>query len=80
MESLKVRLLWNIVFPVLTRWKGYAPFDMLGMGEDLPLGVYNQWRRWCKFPHYFFDDPEMPPIAEHYAKVKNTHCCGKCHG
>lgn len=21
------------------------------------MGVYRQWRQWCKFPHYFFDDP-----------------------
>jgi hypothetical protein len=33
------------------------PSGMLGMGEDLPLGVYRDWRRWCSFPHYFFDDP-----------------------
>lgn len=42
-ESLRVRLLWNVVLPLLTKWKGYAPFTMLGMGEDLPLGVYKQW-------------------------------------
>lgn len=69
MERIYVRLMWNIVLPVLTKWKGYSPWAMLGMGEDLPLDVYRQWRHWCTFPHYFFDDPEMPHMAGIYAKV-----------
>jgi predicted alpha/beta hydrolase len=58
-ERLKVMALWNIVGPVLTRWKGYLPWSMVGMGEDLPLDVYRQWRQWCQHPRYFFDDPEI---------------------
>lgn len=69
-ERLKVTLMWNLVFPVLTAWKGYSPWKMLGLGEDLPLGVYRQWRRWCKFPRYFFDDPAMRGIDEPYATVR----------
>jgi predicted alpha/beta hydrolase len=49
--------MWRVVAPALVRWKGYLPWSLLGMGEDLPLGVYRQWRRWCGYPHYFFDDP-----------------------
>lgn len=69
-ESLRVRLMWNVIMPILTRWKGYLPGSMLRLGEDLPMGVYRQWRRWCRFPHYFFDDPRMPHIAEKYAQVR----------
>lgn len=69
-ERLKVATMWNLIFPVLTAWKGYSPWKMLGLGEDLPLGVYRQWRRWCKFPHYFFDDPTMRGIEEAYASVR----------
>ena len=57
LERVKVQLLWSVVAPVLTAWKGYLPFKLLGMGEDLPIGVYRQWRHWCSFPRYFFDDP-----------------------
>ncbi len=46
------------------------PGSMLRLGEDLPLGVYRQWRRWCRFPYYFFDDTKMPYIAEEYAQVR----------
>jgi len=69
-ESLRVRLMWNTVLPILVFWKGYAPMSLIGVGEDLPLGVYRQWRRWCKFPHYFLDDPQMPDIVAQYARVR----------
>lgn len=68
-ESLRVRLMWHLVLPPLTRWKGYSPWKMLGLGEDLPAGVFWQWRHWCRFPHYFFDDPSMPGMREQYATV-----------
>ncbi len=70
LESLRVRLLWKVVLPLLTGWKGYAPMSMIGVGEDLPLGVYRQWRHWCGFPHYFFDDPQMSEVAEQFARVR----------
>lgn len=56
-ERLKVQLMWNVVFPVLVAVKGYLPWKMLNLGEDMPLAVYQQWKRWCRLPHYFFDDP-----------------------
>ncbi|UBT80436.1 alpha/beta fold hydrolase [Pseudomonas amygdali] len=69
-ERLRVLTMWNLVLPVLTWWKGYCPWKMLGMGEDLPIDVYRQWRHWCRFPHYFFDDPAMRGIEQGYAAVR----------
>ncbi|MEN9842580.1 MAG: hypothetical protein RLZZ612_409 [Pseudomonadota bacterium] len=69
-ERLRVWTMWNVIGPVLTRWKGYLPWSLLGMGEDLPLGVYQQWRHWCSFPRYFFDDPQMQHLNERFAAVK----------
>jgi predicted alpha/beta hydrolase len=69
LERLRVHALWWLVGPVLTRWKGYLPFRMLGMGEDLPIDVFHQWRRWCRHPHYFFDDPEEPQMRDAFARV-----------
>lgn len=68
-ERLRVLLMWRIVLPVLTAWKGYCPWKMLGMGEDLPADAYRQWRHWCRFPRYFFDDPAMKGIEREYAAV-----------
>lgn len=68
-ERLRVLTMWKLVLPLMTWWKGYCPWKMLGMGEDLPIDVYRQWRHWCRFPRYFFDDPAMRGIERSYAQV-----------
>lgn len=68
-ERIRVRALWNVLGPVLTRWKGYLPFSLLGLGEDLPLPVYRQWRRWCSYPNYFFGDPDLAGQLTGFAEV-----------
>lgn len=37
LERLRIVLLWNLVGPLVTRWKGYLPFKRMGVGENLPL-------------------------------------------
>lgn len=69
-ERLRVLTMWNLVLPALTWWKGYCPWKMLGMGEDLPVDAYRQWRHWCRYPRYFFDDPAMLGIECAYAEVR----------
>ena len=56
-ERIKVWLLWNMIGPIATTLLGYQPMSKFGIGEDIPLGVYRDWKRWCSFPRYFFDDP-----------------------
>jgi predicted alpha/beta hydrolase len=68
-ENLRVRFVWSVLLPLLTWGRGYAPTARIGLGQDLPLGVYEQWKRWCGFPHYFFDDPAMRDVAEQFAQV-----------
>lgn len=58
-ERIRVAILWNVVGPVVVGSKGYLAWKRLGFGEDLPLGVYRQWKHWCRFPCYWFDDPEI---------------------
>lgn len=69
-ERLRVLLLWNVFGPLLVHTKGYLAWSMLGMGEDIPRDVFYQWRRWCRFPKYFFDDPELPELATQFAEVR----------
>ncbi|NRD42939.1 alpha/beta hydrolase family protein [Corallococcus exiguus] len=70
LERARVLALWNVILPPLVRWKGYMPWSSLGLGEDLPLEVYRQWRRWCRFPHYFLEDPTVPELKESCATVR----------
>ena len=71
LERLRVLAMWRLIGPVSTRLAGYLPWSRLGMGEDLPLGVYRQWRHWCGFPRYFFDDPTLcADMTERFASVR----------
>jgi predicted alpha/beta hydrolase len=69
-ERVRVQLMWNLVGPLIVMRKGYLAWSKLGMGEDLPLGVYQQWKRWCRYPRYFFDDPEQGHLAAQFANVR----------
>jgi predicted alpha/beta hydrolase len=53
---LKARAFWHGPVPVLSRWLGHAPGRWLGFGADLPLGVYQDWRRWCLTPGLHLSD------------------------
>lgn len=68
-ERYRAWLLWNVVGPLFSRLYGYHPMSKLGMGEDLPMGVYRDWKKWCAHPHYFFDDPEARTITDKFADV-----------
>ena len=69
-EKMKVQVIWNIIFPPMVAVTGYLPWSKLNMGADLPIGVYQQWRKWCKNPTYFFADPEQHALIAQYAEVK----------
>jgi predicted alpha/beta hydrolase len=65
----QVWMMWNVIGPITTPLMGYLPGKRMGLGEDLPTSVYKQWRRWCQFPHYFFDDPQARDLVRGFAKV-----------
>lgn len=69
LEQLRVRLLWSVVGPAVVAATGRLAWSRLGMGEDLPRDVYRQWRRWCGYPRYYFDDPlEQEAMTSAFAR------------
>ena len=70
-ERLRVLLLWRVIGPVIVGLKGYLAWSWLGMGEDLPVDVYHQWKRWCTFPRYFFQDPNMAHLKAGFDSVRS---------
>ena len=68
-EQLKVLLLWHVIGPVATRLLGYQPLRRLGIGEDLPVSIYRQWKHWCRFPRYFHDDPAASHLVPGFDAV-----------
>ncbi|MBX9871502.1 MAG: alpha/beta fold hydrolase [Burkholderiaceae bacterium] len=70
LERLRVLFMWRVVGPLIVRTRGYLAWSLLGMGEDLPRDVFLQWRHWCQWPRYFFDDPAQRGLAEQFARVR----------
>ncbi|WP_395344663.1 alpha/beta fold hydrolase [Ningiella sp. W23] len=68
LERYKVAFWWRVIAPAIVKRHGFLAWSKLGMGEDLPIDVYRQWKHWCSFPHYFFDDPNMQHLHEQFAK------------
>ncbi|WP_175730104.1 serine aminopeptidase domain-containing protein [Burkholderia ambifaria] len=66
-ERLKVRLILRVLGPLASALLGYVPGKRLGLGEDLPAGVFREWSRWTTLPRYFFDDPTLG-AAERFSK------------
>lgn len=69
-ERLRVLALWHAVAPVLTLTSGYLNWSCLGMGEDLPLSFFRQWRRLCQYPRHFLDDERSAAVAQAFAGVR----------
>ena len=57
----------NFVGVPLVHALGYAP-GWVGIGEDLPKGVFLQWADWVSSPRYLFDS--KLPALENFAKFK----------
>jgi predicted alpha/beta hydrolase len=63
LEQLRVWTMFRIVVPPVAHTIGYVPGSKLGVGEDLPNGVFFEWSRWCMQPDFFFDDPTLEETA-----------------
>lgn len=60
----KARIFWYGLPPVVRAW-GYLPGRRLGLGADLPAGVYADWRRWCTTPgSHLADTGARLPLPE----------------
>ena len=56
---------WFAIGPVATWLVGYMPGKRLRFGEDIPAGVYWQWRRWCSNRGAFIADMGDPlPVPD----------------
>ncbi|SFI94785.1 alpha/beta hydrolase family protein [Jannaschia pohangensis] len=54
------RLFWLRGLGTLSRMMGRLPLRSIGIGHDLPAGVYVQWRRWCTELGFHAADRDLP--------------------
>ncbi len=57
-EKYRVWFMLRILGPFASAIFGYVP-GKLGMGEDLPKGVFMEWAGWCMKPRYLYDDATL---------------------
>lgn len=57
-EKYRVWFMLRVLGPALYTIFGYVP-GKLGMGEDLPKGVFREWAGWCMKPRYLYDDETL---------------------
>lgn len=68
----KARLFWSPPVRALAGVAGYLPGRMVGLGADLPRGVYEDWRRWCLTPGWHLSDVgrSLPLPDAHRVKAR----------
>lgn len=63
-ENYRVYALMNYIGRPVTKLFGYAP-GKLGIGEDLPKGVFLQWSDWVMKKRYYFDDKQLTALSNY---------------
>jgi predicted alpha/beta hydrolase len=61
-ENYRIYALMKVLGPALTRAVGYAP-GRIGLGLDLPKGVFLEWADWVTNDRYFFDDSKLRALV-----------------
>ncbi len=54
------------IFRPISKWiYGFTAAKKLGVMEDIPYKITDQWREWCSVPDYFFDSKFYEKYAKH---------------
>lgn len=72
MRRLPVVLtLWYLYGPLATTLAGYLPGRLVGLGSDLPAGVFWEWRRWCTRKGFLEPDigRSLPQVDWHLVRA-----------
>lgn len=60
-EKYRVYAMLRLLGSPIAHVLGYVP-GKLGIGEDLPRGVFLEWTDWVMKPRYFFDDATLTSL------------------
>lgn len=64
----RMYMFWHVLIPGLTPLFGYFPSKTLGLFENLPKPVVNQWKNWGKHPNYFLKEYNKTDLF--FGKIK----------
>lgn len=60
-ERYRVYAMMRLIGSPIAHTLGYVP-GRLGIGEDIPRGVFLEWTNWVIKRRYFFDDATLPAL------------------
>jgi predicted alpha/beta hydrolase len=63
-EKYRVYAFLNFIGTPIAYIMGYVP-GKVGLGEDLPKGVFLQWTKWVMSERYYFDDRSLTALANY---------------
>lgn len=66
----KAQLNMRFVIPLCIKFIGYAPTSTLGLGEDLPAGVAQQWGQWCAAGGYATNATRDRPDLDFHTEIR----------
>ncbi|WP_445115832.1 alpha/beta hydrolase family protein [Acinetobacter sp. WZC-1] len=62
-------IMFHVIFPVSSFFKGYGATKMLGMGENLPRKVASQWALFCSKPGYVINAIGKTIFEDHHHRI-----------
>jgi predicted alpha/beta hydrolase len=66
----KARLGLGCLIPLAIKFIGYAPTSKIGLGENLPAGVAQQWGQWCEAGGYATNATRGQPELDFHADIR----------
>lgn len=68
--KLLAPLMFNLIFPISSRLKGYGATQFIGMGENLPKNVAKQWAEFCSRPGYVTNAIGKTIFADYHQQIQ----------
>jgi predicted alpha/beta hydrolase len=76
MPRLRMFAIWHLLMPALATLCGYFPGSKVGLGEDLPANMAQEWARWGRHPDFLLGYEsragyESLAIPMHFLSIKD---------
>lgn len=62
-------IMFNVIFPISIKLKGFGATKMIGMGENLPKNVAKQWAEFCGTQGYVMHAVKKQRLPDYHSKI-----------
>jgi predicted alpha/beta hydrolase len=62
-------IMFHVIFPISSKFKGYGATKMIGMGENLPKNVAKQWAQFCGTQGYVMHAVKKQLLPDYHSKI-----------